>query len=157
MKVLDKPEASQIVPAPAAEASPPAADADITDLMEMPVTTASGAGGDGAPLPSELLFLTNAMPASYRTVRACSMGSFFIIGQNVTELFAVSDMHSSEAEATKLSWQALTMRVATALRGAAGVLRSFDLVKAKLVEPKPLLRALIHNVYADTCPYALEP
>lgn len=106
--------------------------------------------GDPAPGPT---FLSNSLPATYRTVRACALGSFFIMSQNVTELFAVYDGHSAERDAVKLSWHSLTMRVTTALRGTHVALRSFDLVRAKLLEPRPLLDAIVENVYAEALPH----
>eukprot|EP00892_Ulva_mutabilis_P007895 jgi/Ulvmu1/5478/UM023_0014.1 len=125
----------------------PAADTDLCT-----VTWPTAAGGEGGSGGTELRFLTNDMPATYRVVRACSMGSFFIIGQNVTELFALTDAYSAERDATKLSWKALTMRVTTALRSTQAALRSFDLVKAKLIDPKPLLHAVVQNLYVETAP-----
>lgn len=121
------------------------------------VTTRSGLSGlhweppsDGAP--PEVAFLSSNLPAAYRTVRACAMGTFFIMSQMPTELYAVYDGYSSEREAAKLSWSSLTMRVTTALRGVAAALRSFDLVHVKLLDPVHLLHALMHNVYCEELP-----
>lgn len=102
--------------------------------------------------PPEVVFLSSNLPAAYRTVRSCAMGTFFIMSQNATELYAVYDGYSAEREAAKLSWHSLTMRVTTALRGVAATLRSFDLVRAKLLDPAPLLHALVQNVYCEEVP-----
>lgn len=95
--------------------------------------------------------LHRGMPSSHHLVLGHSMGLFFIMGQKVVELFSVFDDGAYVPEAVHTSWKAQAMRTGSR-RGAAGT-RTFETVRARLLDPKPVLEVVVNNVYADHCPF----
>ena len=113
-------------------------DPDIADLAFSPAPT--------------FRLLHRGMPSSHHTVLGHSMGFFFIMGQQVVELFSVFDGAAHAPEAVHTSWKAAAMRTGSRGRGPVGT-RTFEMVRSRLLDPKPVLEVVVANVYADRCPF----
>ena len=95
--------------------------------------------------------LDKNMPSEHMLLCGHSIGNYFIMGQDPIELFSIFDATADVAEATKLSRQAHLMRMTT-LRGQGAHARTFQMVKARMLDPKGAAEVLLSNVYADQPP-----
>jgi hypothetical protein len=122
---------------------------------QMDASTAALDHINGLCFPQEPTFrmLEKSMPSSYRLIYGHSMGSFFIMGQTITELFSLFDEGAFVAEATKLSRNAQSMRVTT-LRPLHPLGKTYESARLRLLDPRPVLEVLVNNVYAEKCSFA---
>lgn len=106
---------------------------------------------------------TGAAAAAAAACRALllghTLGHFFVMGQAVTEVFSVFDASADVTEATRLTRHAAAMKVASlrSANSAGGPQRTFELARARLLKPRPLLEALLRNVYAEAADPAAPP
>jgi hypothetical protein len=89
-----------------------------------------------------------ALPAAHTLTLAHSLGTFFIMGQNVTEVFSVFDPGADMAEAVRLTRHAQAMRAAS-LRSVGVQPVTFELARSKLLKVQPVLEVLLSNVYSE--------
>jgi hypothetical protein len=99
--------------------------------------------------------LDKLMPSQRHQLLGHCMGNFFIMGQKVTELFSIFDANTDQSDAVKLARHAQAMRV-TSLGGVSMQSYTFEMVQARLLDPKPVLEVLLSNVYADRKPPAAK-
>ena len=104
---------------------------------------------------STMRHLHKKLPSEHKLVLGHSLGEFFIMGSHVTEIFSVFDSGADAPDVVKLTRHAQTMRVAS-LRSASASARTFELVRARLLEPFAALEATLNNVYADQAPEESE-
>jgi hypothetical protein len=100
----------------------------------------------------EFRILEKTMPSSQRLIYSHSMGSFFIMGQTITEMFSLFEDGAMFDEATKLSRNAQSMRVST-MRPQHPSGKTYEAARLRLLDPRPVLEVLVNNVYADKCPF----
>jgi hypothetical protein len=99
-------------------------------------------------VPASVAFVNDKTPTAFGVVRAASMGSFFLMGQRITEMYSVFDRHAPVSDATKLSRHAQTMRVAS-LRGTTSAPIPFELCNLRLLHAASAADLIVKNVYAD--------
>lgn len=90
-----------------------------------------------------------ALPSAHTLLFGHTLGDFFVLGQAVTEIFSVFDGTVEMAEAMRLTRHAAAMKVASLRSGSVGPQRTFELASARLLEPRPVLKLLVNNVYAE--------